>query len=243
MSISYFLTEISKIWQRNDHSVAGDKWVELQELFMDQVLIQFENKSKKFSEEKIEFTFLPDQSIAMKHRLKEFLCTIFLLDNSHTFFESEVVNSCLRVTISKKNLTSLIAAANVKRRNKHTHILAENDLQFEEKSYTRSTSTVIENKVCKKRKREEEKEKALENFILSQKKTDLPQKKKIPKPHFRCLFNDFLTETKTNLYLFESELDEVLHRLYQGSVVFNSPDYVLAPLFPKSSSPLLTLRT
>lgn len=238
MSVLAFLFDIKKIWQRNDQTISGDKWIQLQDLFMDQILIQFENKSKKFSQNTIEFTFLPDESVPMQYRLKEFLQTIFLLENSHSFFNSEIVHSCLKVTISREKLTALVASANIRRQKPKL-----DDVQIEERVFTRSTSTVIENKVCKKRKREEDKEKAIEDFIKYLKdlakgnqKTFL-SKKKIPKSEFRSSLNDFLNENKIKIYFYEPVLDEILNRLYPNSV--SSNEYVTSSFFNVVS----TLRT
>lgn len=213
MSFLGFLIDISKIWQKNDECISGDKWVELQELFQSQVLVQFENKSKKFQNEKIEFSFLPDQSVPMEYRIDEFLSEIFLLENASSFFEIDSRNSCLHLSIEKQKLTSLVAAAKTKFKQEKKDFTFF--LKKETKTYQRNTSTVIEDKICKKRQREEQKEGLIQDFLTYK---YLQRRKNIPKDYFRCALNDYLVENKIKLYFSEPSLEEVLNRVYPGSV-------------------------
>lgn len=222
MLVLDFFFEVSKIWQKNYEGVLGDDWVELQQHFMDVLRLQFENKSKKFTNSPLEFTFLPEQSVPMRYRLDEFIRSVFILENSPSFFKSEITNNCLKVSIEKDKLTSLVASANAKSKD----VKPKFHFTKEERSYTRNTSTVLESKTGKKRKREEEKEEVIRQFLL----TKTWEKKKVSKSQFRCELNDFLSKGKAKIYFMEDSLDELLSRLYPGSYTPSSPDYLLQPI-------------
>ena len=211
MSIFTFIYDIRTIWQQNDTTIAGDNWIRLQDIFKEQFILQYKNKSGRFKDEIIEYVFLPEESVAMRHRLAEFLEEIFVIKNAINYFDFDLVDSRLRVSIRKQNFTTLIAAAAFKIE-KPVINQPSTINKIETRGLSKTTSATL--KPTKKRQREEEKEECINAFLLHRYSRD-NRKRKTNRIVFRCQLNDFLSENQSKIYFDQATLDELIGRLYK----------------------------
>jgi hypothetical protein len=239
LNIPYFRS-IQYIWQKNNQVLSGQKWIDLQDLFLSHLRTQFDHQSRRHHQADLTYMFLAEESVAMYHRKEEFISCVFGgVVNACDYFTWTEDKSRLQASIKVEDFKLLCAAVLIQPSSAGDTSLYTKEETFTLKRVKRSTpntgsildqfsstgsatSSIDDEGVVKggtnntKKKLEVKREGIIDSFIGSSKvvKRGGGKRAKLLKTEFRLHLIDYIHTCRIPNLISLQVIDEIIGRLY-----------------------------